>query len=165
MVSEAKLTTYLRNRLYRDVREASDRAQFEAEIPQIVVRLKELGQVNDREAGAAKLRQKLRTGHSLSSAVFNSALSSQVSKEIIEQELPGALQESIPAACIAEGEDSKDQAHIMATLALKNSRRGPYRIGDKKIENYKRDEAWLMRRGFQYSVVRAVMMNNDNDNE
>ena len=56
LVSSGKLTDHLNKRLYRDVRDEEERAEFSAMIPGIVSSLAELGYVNDREAASARLR-------------------------------------------------------------------------------------------------------------
>jgi hypothetical protein len=78
-VSGGKLTFYLQNRLYLEVPDKDERQAFATEtIPKIVEKLKQSGALNDREVGAAKLRNLLRTGHSLSRYVILISISTSV---------------------------------------------------------------------------------------
>ena len=56
-----------------------------------------------------------------------------------------------------EDRDPAEEGTMMAGLALKRSRRGPYRTngGDEKTE--KRDINWLLRRGFRFDDIRKAM--------
>ena len=156
LVSEAKLRDYLSTRLYREIQDAEERAAMAEHIPEIAARLAEAGLVNDREAASSKLRSALRAGYATGAAINNAARSSHVDKQTVEAQLATALTEALPEM-EDEDLDPVEEGTMMAGLALKRARRGPYRTngGDEKTE--KRDVNWLLRRGFRFDDIRKAM--------
>jgi SOS response regulatory protein OraA/RecX len=156
LVSEAKLRDYLSTRLYREIQDAEERAAMAEHIPEIAARLAEAGLVNDREAASSKLRSALRAGYATGAAINNAARSSHVDKQTVEAQLATALTEALPEM-EDEDLDPVEEGTMMAGLALKRARRGPYRTngGDEKTE--KRDINWLLRRGFRFDDIRKAM--------
>ena len=163
LTSEAKLRHYLENRLFREVAEAEDRETLAQHIPAIAADLARIGLVNDREAGAARLRAALRAGYAKSAAIDTAARSSRVDREAVEQELPRALAETVPEI-VDEAFDPAEEAAVLAGLALRRARRGPHRTGRADDTTQRRDVNWLRRRGFGYDDIRKAMrMDGDPD--
>ncbi len=156
LTSEAKLRNYLENRLFREVNETEDRDLLAQEIPAITTRLARIGLVNDREAGASRLRAALRAGYAKSAAIDKAAHASRVDRQAVEQELPRALADTIPEI-VDEAFDPAEEAAVLAGLALKRARRGPYRTGRADDTTERRDVNWLRRRGFRYDDIRKAM--------
>lgn len=160
LVSEAKLRDYLGTRLYREMRDADERAAMAEHIPDIAARLASAGLVNDREAASSKLRSALRVGYATGAAVNNAARSSHVDRQTVEDQLSTALTEALPElddGTPFEDRDPLEDSAKLASLALKRARRGPYRTGGGDEKTEKRDINWLLRRGFRFDDIRAAM--------
>lgn len=156
LTSEAKLRNYLEKRLFREVEATEDRERLAQHIPEITAHLARIGLVDDREAGAAKLRAALRAGYAKSAAIDTAARSSRVDREAVEQELPRALAETVPEITDAAF-DPAEEAAVLAELALRRARRGPFRTGRADETTRRRDVNWLRRRGFRYDDIRKAM--------
>lgn len=156
LVSEAKLASYLEQRLRREVADETERDAFRDGIPDLVAKLKRAGYVNDEEAGAAKLRGALRAGYAPKAAARRAALSAQVGDDVIDAAMPDALEQALPDLATEEGDEAPDGAD-MAHAALKRARRGPYRRGGLDEKTRTRDAGWLQRRGFSHDDIRRAL--------
>ncbi len=156
LVSRQKLADHLRKRLYRDVRDAEERAGLEEMIPKIVADFMELGLVNDREAASARLRTALRSGYASKAAVTVAARGAMVDRETVQAELDVALIEALPE--LEEPDiDDRSGEKAQAVLALKRGRRGPFRSRGQDEKTRRRDAGWLQRRGFRMEAVRDAL--------
>ncbi|MGB0632030.1 MAG: hypothetical protein ACPGRZ_15180 [Alphaproteobacteria bacterium] len=156
LVSSGKLTDHLNKRLYRDVRDEEERAQFAGLIPGIVSNLAELGYVNDREAASARLRSALRSGYATNAAVTVAARGAMVDRETVETELESALTQALPELDDVDTESSESAAD-QAILALKRARRGPFRSSGQDEKSRRRDAGWLQRRGFRLDAIKSAL--------
>ena len=156
LVSGGKLTDHLNKRLYRDVRNEEERAEFSAMIPGIVSSLEELGYVNDREAASARLRTALRSGYATDAAIAVAARGAVVDRETVETELDRALTQALPELDDVDM-DAPESATDQAVLALKRARRGPFRSNGQDEKSRRRDASWLQRRGFRMDAVRTAL--------
>jgi len=156
LVSSQKLADHLRKRLYRDVRDAEERVDFEEMIPKIVADFTELGLVNDREAASARLRTALRSGYASKAAVTVASRGAMVDRETVQAELDVALIEALPE--LEEPDiDDRSGEKAQAVLALKRARRGPFRSQGQDEKTRRRDASWLQRRGFRMEAVRDAL--------
>ncbi|MEE2998199.1 MAG: hypothetical protein VX700_13750 [Pseudomonadota bacterium] len=156
LVSVAKLTDYLNKRLYRDIRDADERAHFTDLISGIVSDLSVLGYVNDREAASARLRAALRSGYAKEAAMSLAARSAMVERKTVETELGNALTQVLPELKDVDT-DSSEGVVEQAIIALKRARRGPFRLSGQDIKSRRRDAAWLQRRGFRMNAIRTSL--------
>ena len=156
LVSGAKLTNHLNKRLYREVADAENRAAFADIIPKIVEDLSATGLVNDKEAASARLRSALRSGYAPRTAVTVAARGAVVDRDLVENELEIALTEALPELNAVD-QEGPDAAIEQAALALKRSRRGPYRTRPQDEKSLRRDAGWLQRRGFHMEAIRQAL--------
>lgn len=156
LTSEAKLAAHLENRLFREVADSEERAEFAQEIAAIVEKLAGAGLVNDREAASAKLRGALRSGYARKAAVTVAARSSRVDVETVEAELAEASRDALPEIDF-ENMDSREEGAALAAGSLKRARRGPWRPRGQDETTIRRDISWLQRRGFGFDDIRAAM--------
>ncbi|MEC7488528.1 MAG: RecX family transcriptional regulator [Pseudomonadota bacterium] len=156
LVSSAKLTNHLDRRLLRDVKDSEERAGYTKLIPEIVAELVALGFVNDREAASARLRAVLRSGYASEAAVRMTSRETMVDPTIVAAELKGALTQTLPQL-VNNDTTSDDRAKEQAVLALKRSRRGPFRSQPQDIKSHRRDAGWLQRRGFSLNAARYAL--------
>ena len=64
VVSKSKLEDYLKQRVYREVKDSEARQELFDLIPDLSKKMADFGYVNDKEAASAKLRSALRSGYS-----------------------------------------------------------------------------------------------------
>jgi len=156
VVSKAKLEDYLKQRLYREVKDCEEREQFFDLIPNLSKKMAEFGYVNDREAAAAKLRSALRSGYSATRAVYKASQSSMVDDEEVKRELQSAVQDALPGIGVDDIE-APERMLSMALAALERSKRGRFRTGRVDETTLRRDIAWLQRRGYSFEVIKKVI--------
>ncbi len=157
LTSEAKLRNYLETRLYREMEGRDEREAMAQHIPEIAANLVRIGLVNDAEVASAKLRSALRAGYAKSAAVNNAARAARVDRKAVEAELPRALEDIVPEI-VEEASDAGEEAVMLAGLALRRARRGPFRtVGGDDEALQRRDTNWLRRRGFRYDDIQKAM--------
>ncbi len=157
VTSEAKLRNYLKTRLYREMEGRDEREAMAQHIPEITAGLVRTGLVNDAEAATARLRAALRAGYAKSAAVNTAARTARVDRKAVEAALPRALEDTVPEI-MEEASDEGEEAVMLAGMALRRARRGPFRTGrgdDEAMQ--RRDVNWLRRRGFRYDDIRKAM--------
>ena len=156
VVSKAKLEDYLKQRLYREVKDSEEREQFCDLIPDLSKKMSEFGYVNDREAASAKLRAALRSGYSATRAVYKASQSSMVNDEEVKRELQSAVRDALPGIG-ADDIEAPESTLSMALAALERSKRGRFRTGRVDDTTVRRDIAWLQRRGYSFEIIKKVI--------
>ena len=156
VVSEAKLADYLRQRIYREVKDSDARQELFEEIPPVVRKMADTGYVNDKEAASAKLRSALRSGYAANRAVYMASRTSMVDGERVEKELVSAIEDALPDAGIVDIE-APESAAAMALSALQRAKRGPFRTGRIDETTERRDISWLQRRGYSFEDIKKAM--------
>ncbi|NKB20578.1 MAG: hypothetical protein GKS01_08770 [Alphaproteobacteria bacterium] len=156
VVSEAKLADYLKQRIYREVKDSEVRQEMFEAIPPLVEKMASSGYVNDKEAASAKLRSALRSGYAANRAVYMASRSSMVEGEKVELELEAAVEDALPDVGINDLE-APESAAAMALSALQKARRGPFRTGRSDETTERRDISWLQRRGYKFDDIKKAM--------
>ena len=156
VVSKSKLEDYLKQRVYREVKDSEARQELFDLIPDLSKKMADFGYVNDKEAASAKLRSALRSGYSATRAVYKASQASMVKSDEVKGELQSAVQDALPEI----GVDDIEAPEIgldMALAALERSKRGGFRTGREDETTARRDIAWLERRGYSFEVIKKAM--------
>lgn len=156
VVSKSKLEDYLKQRVYREVKDSEARQELFDLIPDLSKKMADFGYVNDKEAASAKLRSALRSGYSAARAVYKASQASMVKSEEVKGELQSAVQDALPEIGVDDIE-APEIALDMALAALERSKRGGFRIGREDETTARRDIAWLQRRGYSFEVIKKAM--------
>lgn len=154
VVSENKLSDYLTQRIYREVKDSEERQEMFDLIPPLVEKMAGSGYVNDKEAASAKLRSALRSGYATNRAVYLASRSSMVDGEKVGQQLGAALEDALPDIAT---DDFDASAAAMALSALQRAKRGPFRTGRMDETTERRDISWLQRRGYSFDDIKKAM--------
>ena len=154
VVSENKLSDYLTQRIYREVKDSEERQEMFDLIPPLVEKMAGSGYVNDKEAASAKLRSALRSGYATNRAVYLASRSSMVDGEKVGQQLGAALEDALPDIAT---DDFDASAVAMALSALQRAKRGPFRTGRMDETTERRDISWLQRRGYSFDDIKKAM--------
>ena len=160
VVSRGKLEDYLRNRVYREVKEDLLRKTMLDYIGTVVSTMEEFGYVNDKEAASAKLRGALRAGNSLERSVYLARKKSMVAGCVVEGELDAALENTLDIGDVDEIKNAGGDAK-MALAALQKANRGPFRMGRVDDKTKRQDFAWLQRRGYRLEDIKTAMRMED----
>ena len=156
VVSENKLSDYLTQRIYREVKDSEERQEMFDLIPPLVEKMAGSGYVNDKEAASAKLRSALRSGYATNRAVYLASRSSMVDGEKVGQQLGAALEDALPDIA-TDDFDAAESAAAMALSALQRAKRGPFRTGRMDETTERRDISWLQRRGYSFDDIKKAM--------
>jgi len=156
VVSENKLSDYLTQRIYREVKDGEERQEMFDLIPPLVEKMADSGYVNDKEAASAKLRSALRSGYSVNRAIYLASRSSMVDGEKVGQQLESALEDALPDIATDDPE-APESATAMALSALQRAKRGPFRTGRMDETTERRDISWLQRRGYSFDEIKKAM--------
>lgn len=156
IVSSKRLSEYLLKRVYLEEKDSDKKKILSEEIHKITNRMIEFGLVNDYEAASAKLRCNLKSGYAPAMAVSFAAKRACVDLELVEDILPEAIRDSFQKPCNDCIEEDIDDV-LLARLALKRRRRGPFRVSGRSVNTDKRDIGWLQRRGYTFDIIRKAM--------
>jgi regulatory protein len=156
VVSENKLSDYLTQRIYREVKDSEGRQEMFDLILHLVKKMAVSGYVNDKEAASAKLRSALRSGYATNRAVYLASRSSMVDGEKVGQQLGAALEDALPDIA-TDDFDAAESAAAMALSALQRAKRGPFRTGRMDETTERRDISWLQRRGYSFDDIKKAM--------
>jgi regulatory protein len=143
--SSANLKSVLMRRVYRSsAHHGSSMDEGEALVDGVVIRLQELGLLNDAAFAEAQAISLHRRGNSQRA----------IKMKLFQKGLGG---DDIGTAIHALEEEFEDAEFIAAAALVRRRRLGPYRDDEVRKELYEKDLTALARAGFSYDIAKQVV--------